>query len=168
VSRCAVGIGSNLGDRFAHLEAAIRGLSAVSSIVAVSSIYESAPVGGPEQDPYLNAVAVVETAAPPATLLRELLIIERARGRVRDERWGPRTLDLDLLLCDRRIVETRGLTLPHPRMRERRFVLDPLREVWPEAVMPDGSAVVPAGEAVFSQKIRRLERRIGAAQATRK
>jgi 2-amino-4-hydroxy-6-hydroxymethyldihydropteridine diphosphokinase len=168
VSRCAVGIGSNLGDRFAHLEAAVRGLAAVSTVVAVSSVYESAPVGGPEQGPYLNAVAVVDTAAPPAALLRELLIIERARGRIRDERWGPRTLDLDLLLCDRRTVGTRDLTLPHPRMGERRFVLDPLREVWPEAVLPDGSAVAPAGEEVSSQEIRRLERRIGAVQETRK
>lgn len=168
MSRCAVGIGSNLGDRFAHLDAALRGLSAVSTVVAVSSIYESAPVGGPQQDPYLNAVVVVETAAPPATLLRELFAIERARGRLRVVRWGPRTLDLDLLLCDRQTIATRELTLPHPRLRERRFVLDPLLEVWPDAVAPDGAAIAPTDGEVYAQEITRLDRRFAAAPATRK
>lgn len=145
----------------------MRGLRAVSSIVAVSSVYESAPVGGPEQGPYLNAVALIDTARPPAALLRNLLLIERARGRVRDTKWGPRTLDLDLLLYDRVSLDLPELTVPHPQIRNRRFVLDPLLEVWPDARMPDGSAVEPAVGTVAEQPLRRLEDEVLGAEAAR-
>jgi len=157
VSRCAVGVGSNLGDRIAHLTAALRGLRTVSTIVAVSSVYETAPVGGPDQGPYLNAVVLVETARPPIGLLRELLVIERTRERVRATKWAARTLDLDLLLCDRIAIDIDGLTLPHPEISNRRFVLDPLLEIWPDAVMPDGSAIEPAAGSVAEQVLERFE-----------
>ncbi len=156
MSRCAVGIGSNLGDRTAHLSAAIDGLSAVVAIVAVSSIYETAPVGGPDQGPFLNAVVVADTARTPRALLRELLLIERARGRLRVARWGPRTLDLDLLLWDRATIEEPGLRVPHPQLRNRRFVLEPLLEVWPDARMPDGSVVDAASDSVGRQDLQRV------------
>ena len=99
---------------------------------AVSSVYETAPVGGPDQGDYLNAVVLAETDLPPADVLERLLDIERGMGRERRERWGPRTIDLDLLVYGDRSVDVPGLTVPHPRMAERRFVLEPLAEVWPD------------------------------------
>ena len=161
MSRCAVGIGSNLGDRLAHIAAAINGLGAVSRVAGVSALYETAPIGGPEQGSFLNAVVVVDTAHTPVGLLRELLAIERARGRVRTTRWGPRTLDLDVILWDQERIAIPGLTVPHPRMTVRRFVLEPLLEVWPDARMPDGSAVAAAIGAVAAQELERLEAGIG-------
>ncbi len=148
------------------MHAAIEGLQAVSTVIAVSSLYESEPVGGPEQGPYLNAVAVVDTSRTPSGFLRALLAIERARNRVRRERWGPRTLDLDLLIFDRRTVAVDGLTVPHPRLCDRRFVLEPLLEVWPEVTMPDGTPVEPSGDAVYDQVISRLDEPFPAAQRT--
>lgn len=153
MSRCAIAAGSNLGDRLGHLNSAIGGLNAIGVIVGISSVYETAPVGGPEQEPFLNAVVLIDTAHTPIGLLRELMLIERSRGRIRNERWGPRTLDLDLILFGRRTIDIPGLTVPHARMGERRFVLEPLLEVWPEAVMPDGSAVTPTEESVWAQEI---------------
>lgn len=166
MSRCAIAAGSNLGDRLGHLNSAISGLNAVGAIVGISSVYETAPVGGPEQEPFLNAVVLIDTANTPTGLLRELMVIERSRGRVRNERWGPRTLDLDLILFSRRAVDEPGLTVPHPRMGQRRFVLEPLLEVWPEAVMPDGSAVTPAEESVRAQELVRTELVLGVAESS--
>ncbi|GMQ85428.1 MAG: 2-amino-4-hydroxy-6-hydroxymethyldihydropteridine diphosphokinase [Acidimicrobiia bacterium] len=145
MSLAAVGIGSNLGDRLANLVAATVGLGAEARLAGVSSIYETAPVGGPEQGPFLNAVAIVETARPAAALLESMLSIERARDRKRLVRWGPRSLDLDLLLFDAAMIDLPGLTVPHPRLLERRFVVEPLLEVWPEAVLPDGTSVGSIG-----------------------
>ncbi len=161
MSRCAIAAGSNLGGRSGHLNAAIDGLNAIGDVVAISSVYETAPIGGPEQGPYLNAVVLIDTARTPIGLLRELLLIERARGRVRHERWGPRTLDLDLILFDRLAVDEPGLTVPHPRMLERRFVLEPLLEVWPDARMPDGAAIAASTESVWTQEIRRIDMVLG-------
>ncbi len=160
MSRCAIGVGSNLGDRFGHLTAAMCGLSAIGHIAVVSSVYETAPVGGPKQDPFLNAVALIDTARSPTGLLREMLLIERSRGRVRLERWGPRTLDLDLVLFADREIDESGLTVPHPQMGNRRFVLEPLLEVWPGAAIPDGSPVTAAEESVWAQKIDRTDLRL--------
>lgn len=140
----------------AHLRAAVDGLSAVSRVASVSAVYETAPIGGPEQGPFLNAVVVVETAHTPRGLLRELLVIERSRGRIRDTRWGPRTLDLDLILWDRQKISEPGLAVPHPRMLDRRFVLEPLLEVWPDARMPDGSAIAASSSAVGLQDLERV------------
>lgn len=166
MSRCAIATGSNLGDRLGHLSAALDGLTAIGALAGISSVYETAPIGGPEQGPFLNAVVLIDTARTPTGLLRELLLIERARGRVRHERWGPRTLDLDLILFGRREIDEPGLTVPHAQMRHRRFVLEPLLEIWPDAVMSDGLAITPATESVWSQQLDRTELALGAADSS--
>jgi 2-amino-4-hydroxy-6-hydroxymethyldihydropteridine diphosphokinase len=142
-----IGLGSNLGDRKAHLDAAVAALSARSDCLlrAVSSYHETTPVGGPTgQGDYLNAAAAVETALEPLALLRVLQQIEYQEGRVRSVRWGARTLDLDLLLFGDRAIATPELTVPHPLMASRRFVLAPLAEVAPEAVDPVTGRTVAA------------------------
>jgi 2-amino-4-hydroxy-6-hydroxymethyldihydropteridine diphosphokinase len=135
-----VALGSNLGDRHSHIDAGIRGLGAIpaSALLAVSPVTETEPVGPVPQGPYLNAAAVVRTALPPREFLAALHAIERARGRERvlKERWGPRTLDLDLLLFGDEVIDEPAITVPHPRMHERRFVLEPLAAVAPDAVVP--------------------------------
>jgi 2-amino-4-hydroxy-6-hydroxymethyldihydropteridine diphosphokinase len=157
VTRAAIGLGSNLGDRARHITDAVGSLSQAGSLVRVSSLYETAPVGGPEQGPYLNAVAVIETDLPIRDLLMRCLDIEKEHGRERRERWGPRTLDLDVLLYGEQVVTGPDLTVPHPRMAERRFVLEPLLEAWPNAVLPDGTQVSGLLDAVTDQKVRKLE-----------
>ncbi len=135
-----VGLGSNLGDRAAQIEGAIAALGRAAGVTVrqVSSLHETEPVGGPPgQGMFLNAVALVETKLEPIELLRVLQQIEAQFGRERTVRWGERTLDLDLLLFEDRILETPELSLPHPRMRGRRFVLEPLVEVAPTAVDPE-------------------------------
>jgi dihydroneopterin aldolase/2-amino-4-hydroxy-6-hydroxymethyldihydropteridine diphosphokinase len=125
--RAIVALGSNLGDRAAYLRF---GLDRLSNVVAQSQVFETDPVGGPDnQGPYLNMVAVVDTDLDPFAMLRRLLQIESEAHRVRLERWGPRTLDLDLLFYDDYTIESEELTVPHPRFAERRFVLEPLSEV---------------------------------------
>jgi 2-amino-4-hydroxy-6-hydroxymethyldihydropteridine diphosphokinase len=155
--RIAVALGSNLGDRKAHLERAGQELEQrIGDVVASSSLWETAPVGGPEQGTYLNAVVVMDTDLAPRTVLDELLAIERLHGRERRERWGPRTLDLDLLLYGDRVVDSPGLTIPHPRLTERRFVLEPLLEAWPEARLPDGTVLAGCLPAVADQDVTRI------------
>jgi 2-amino-4-hydroxy-6-hydroxymethyldihydropteridine diphosphokinase len=146
MTRAHVGLGSNLGDRLATLDAAVRALDAdeLTHVMAVSRVYETEPVGGPEQDPYLNAVAVLETDRGPHQLLELLQATEAGLGRVRAERWGPRTADLDLLLYDGPPVDSPELTVPHPRARERAFVLVPLCDADPFASFPDGELAVAA------------------------
>jgi 2-amino-4-hydroxy-6-hydroxymethyldihydropteridine diphosphokinase len=146
VTRAYVGLGSNLGDRMAALDAAVRALDAdaYTHVMAVSQVYETEPVGGPAQGPYLNAVAVLETDRSPRELLELLLATEAGLGRVRGERWGPRTIDLDLLLYDGPPIDTPELTVPHPRAKERAFVLVPLVDADPFARFPDGEAAVEA------------------------
>jgi 2-amino-4-hydroxy-6-hydroxymethyldihydropteridine diphosphokinase len=107
----------------------------------VSPLYETEPVGGPEQDPYLNAAAVVDTALGARDLLDGCLDLERERGRERRERWGPRTLDIDLLLFGSETHREPGLTVPHPRLLQRRFALQPLVDAWPDAALPDGEVL---------------------------
>ncbi len=141
MTRAAVALGSNMGDRRANLEFAVRGLASCGEVVGVSDLYETAPVGGPEQGPYLNAVAIVDTTLPAEQLLAGLHDIERRRGRTRTIHWGPRTLDLDLLLYGRESHTSDSCMVPHPRMHERRFVVEPLLNVWPEAALPDGTRV---------------------------
>lgn len=134
-----IGLGSNLGDRRAFLEGATEALAATPGIVGlrVSAFRETEPVGGPAgQGAYLNAAALLETTLDPFELLRVLQAIETRFGRVRTIRWGERTLDLDLLLYGDRIIETSELTVPHPRLAERRFVLEPLSEIAPGAIEP--------------------------------
>ena len=134
-----LGMGSNLGDRRRNLEAALEALGAHPQIAvsATSSFLETDPVGGPPgQGRFLNAAAGIETDLAPEALLAELKRIERALGRRAGPRWGPREIDLDILLCGDTILETAALVIPHPRMRERRFVLAPLAEIAPDAHDP--------------------------------
>ena len=125
--RAYLGLGSNLGDRRAHLRAAV---AALPDVVAVSPVYETDPVGGPPgQDPYLNLVVALETALSPRNLLEVARTLEDAAGRVRTERHGPRTLDVDVLLVGDLTVRDDDLIVPHPRMWQRRFVLAPLADL---------------------------------------
>ena len=129
--RAFLGMGSNIGDRERHLADAVESLAGV---VAVSPIYETEPVGGPTQGPFLNVVVELETALSPRQLLGVAHRLESAAGRVRDERWGPRTLDVDVLLVGDLVVDEPDLVVPHPRMWHRRFVLAPLADLAPELV----------------------------------
>lgn len=129
VRRAVLSLGSNLGDRAAHLHSAVEALRAFGEVVAVSAVHETAPVGGPEQPDYLNAVVLLDTDLEPLVLLRQCQAIERAAGRVRGERWGPRELDIDLVVVGDLTCDTDELTLPHPRARKREFVLRPWLEV---------------------------------------
>jgi len=131
-----VGLGSNLGDRMTMLQMAVRRLEPLGRVTEVSSLYETEPVGYLEQPPFLNAVVALDTALAPADLMDGLLGIERDLGRMRSFPNAPRTLDLDLLTVDDIILETPELTLPHPRLRERAFVLAPLAEIAPGLVHP--------------------------------
>jgi 2-amino-4-hydroxy-6-hydroxymethyldihydropteridine diphosphokinase len=132
VPRAFLGLGSNLGDRVAHLGAAV---AALPDLVATSPVYETEPVGGPaDQGPYLNLVAQLQTMLDPEALLGVCRALETEAGRVREERWGPRTLDVDVLWVEGHEVDEPHLQVPHPRMWERRFVLAPLRDLAPDLV----------------------------------
>lgn len=134
--RAFLGLGSNLGDRRRHLDEAVRSLG--PAVINVSPIYETEPLGGPPgQDPYLNLVVEVETDLSPRALLGVCHRLESAAGRVRAERWGPRTLDVDILLIDGVTVDEPDLEVPHPRMAERRFVMVPLADIAPDLVPED-------------------------------
>ena len=139
MKRAFVGLGANLGDREATIRAAVGELGAQDGIevVAVSSLRETEPVGVGEQPPYLNGALELETTLPARDLLARLLEVERRFGRVRVAgEHGPRTLDLDLLLYGDEVVDEPGLNVPHPRLHERRFVLEPLAELAPGLVVP--------------------------------
>ena len=126
----AIALGSNLGDRAAHIAFAIDRLSRLLHQLRVSKLIDTAPAGVPEEQPrFLNAAATGATTLEPRALLDELLAIERLRGRERPYRFAPRTLDLDLILYGDRIVRESGLEVPHPRFRERPFVLEPLADI---------------------------------------
>lgn len=132
--RAFLGLGSNLGDRAAHLRAAVEALRRLGP-VAVSPVYETDPVGGPDdQGPYLNLVVELETGASPRELLDTCQQLETAAGRVRSVRWGPRTLDVDVLWVEGVTVDEDDLVVPHPRLWERRFVLAPLHDLAPDLV----------------------------------
>lgn len=134
-----IGLGSNLEDPVAQVTRALAELDAIegSYLLRNSSLYASPPMGPPDQPEYVNAVAGLLTTLTPEALLDALQAIEQAHDRVRGgERWGPRTLDLDLLLYDDRRIDTPRLTLPHPGLHQRAFVLQPLAEVAPELVVP--------------------------------
>ncbi|HEY5578460.1 MAG TPA: 2-amino-4-hydroxy-6-hydroxymethyldihydropteridine diphosphokinase [Acidimicrobiia bacterium] len=157
MTRVAVGLGSNLGDPGRQLQEARRRLQEVGEVVAVSSIYQTEAIGPPQAD-YLNMVMLLETELPPGELMARLLGIERSMGRQRRERLGPRVIDLDLLLFGDRTIEESGLKVPHPRMLERRFVLEPLMEVWPDARLPDGRPVADFLPLVAGQRVGQVPR----------
>jgi 2-amino-4-hydroxy-6-hydroxymethyldihydropteridine diphosphokinase len=156
MTRFAIALGSNVGARLDHLRRAVAELDRLGSVDAVSGVYETEPVGGPAQDPYLNAVAVLDTTSGPHDLLKALHGIEDGHGRVREVRWGPRTLDLDIVASDGGPVRDPDLEIPHPRAAERRFVLEPLCEVWPEAIMAEGLTAATARTLVSDQEVSRL------------
>lgn len=134
-----IGIGSNLGDREATISRALELLDdpPETRLRQVATVRETEPVGVVDQPPFLNTAVLLETTLGPRELLDRLLGIERSLGRVRTgERWGPRTLDLDLLLYGGAVLDEPGLTLPHPLLHERRFVLEPLHELAPDLVVP--------------------------------
>jgi 2-amino-4-hydroxy-6-hydroxymethyldihydropteridine diphosphokinase len=146
-----VGLGSNLGDRLGNLREAVRLLARRPGVEVrrSSRVYETDPVGGPEQPRYLNAVVEVFTRLGPRELLEACLGVERSMGRARTERWGPRLIDLDVLTYDREEVDEPDLTIPHPRMHERWFVLAPLLELDADPPLPGGRRVaslrIPGG-----------------------
>ena len=141
--KATIGLGSNMGDRFAYLQQALDSLNTVTGVQvhSVSPVYETDPVGGPEQENYLNAVAVLKTVLTPHQLLAETQQIEQEANRQRNERWGPRTLDLDLLAMDSEVIATRDLDLPHPRAHERGFVLLPWSMLDPDYLLPGYGSV---------------------------
>ncbi|MFM8302777.1 MAG: 2-amino-4-hydroxy-6-hydroxymethyldihydropteridine diphosphokinase [Actinomycetota bacterium] len=145
--RAYLGIGSNLGDRLAHLQLAIDGLAATDGVevVAVSPVYETDPIG-PEQPDYLNAVVAVDTTLTPRALLLVGQALEARAERVREQRWGPRTLDVDVVLFGDLVVDEADLCIPHLRWRERDFVLAPLADLgYPGIERRDWTGVRPTG-----------------------
>jgi 2-amino-4-hydroxy-6-hydroxymethyldihydropteridine diphosphokinase len=144
-----LGLGSNLGDRLSNLARAVTLLGDEPGVTLVrcSRVWETDPVGGPPQPDFLNAVVRAEVELTPHELLEACRRVESALGRVRDVRWGPRTIDVDVLLLDDRAIDEPDLVVPHPRMHERAFVLMPLLDVEPDPTLPDGRRVmdVPLG-----------------------
>ncbi len=155
-----IALGSNLGDRLQYLTEAVRRLCAAphTRLLRASSVYETAPQGKTDQPAFLNMVVEVWTELNPTDLLAHTQAVERSLGRVRLERWGPRTIDLDLLLYDRVRLREPDLELPHPRMRERSFVLTPLLELTPELALPgeEGRPLREALVQVADQEVARF------------
>ena len=154
-----IGLGANLGDRARQIDAACLDIAALpmTTLVARSALYASAPLDAPGGE-YLNAVARVRSALAPLELLRALQAIETRHGRVRPFAGAPRTLDLDLLLYGDLVLASDELTLPHPRLHERAFVLVPLAEIAPGLVVPGRGRVVDLCAAVSSQRVAKLDR----------
>ncbi|MCL5116288.1 MAG: 2-amino-4-hydroxy-6-hydroxymethyldihydropteridine diphosphokinase [Firmicutes bacterium] len=155
-----VGLGSNLGDRAGIIRAATEQVASLGSRAIVSSLYATAPIG-PPQPFYVNAVVRMSTIWTPAELLRLLQRIETRFGRCRRERWGPRTLDCDLLVYGRWTMNTPALTLPHPRLRERRFVLEPMAEIDAGLRLPGGTWVLEALAQTLEQEVKPLADAVG-------
>jgi len=149
-------LGSNIGDRARNLNAALDRLRALGDVIAVSSFYETEPVEFTSQRWFLNCAVTLDTHESPKQLLAGILDIEQQLGRRRARKKGPRTIDIDILLFGNSIVEEQGLTIPHPAMQERRFVLQPLAEIAPDALHP-----------VFKRTIRELRDALAPGQAVR-
>jgi 2-amino-4-hydroxy-6-hydroxymethyldihydropteridine diphosphokinase len=158
MARAYLGLGSNLGDKRAMLHEALRRLDETDGVrvAARSGFYRTPPWGKTDQDWFLNAAAAVETDLPPHELLAVCLDVERTIGRVRDEKWGPRLIDIDLLTYDGRELADETLTLPHPHLTQRAFVLVPLAEIAPD-LMIGGSSVTEALARVDSSGIERMD-----------
>ncbi len=154
--KAAIALGSNLGESLATLDSAIQFLDKTTGIKVknTSKWYKTKPVGGPPQPDYVNACALLMVDLEPHKLLETLLEIEQKFGRVRKEHWGPRTLDLDLILYDNLILDTPNLQIPHPRMKERAFVLVPLAEIAPNWIEPvSGKSITQLREEVDCSEI---------------
>jgi len=155
--RYVVGLGANLGDRLGTLKSAVSGLARSGTVVSVSDVYETAPVG-PAQPDFLNAAALLESRLAPVELLRALLELEKAHGRERRERWGPRALDLDLLFSPGLVLSTPELELPHPELTRRAFALTPLLDVLSDGRDPrSGVAYADLLAALDRRGVRRFE-----------
>jgi 2-amino-4-hydroxy-6-hydroxymethyldihydropteridine diphosphokinase len=159
VRRVVLSLGSNLGNRLEQLQGAVDALADTPDlrVLAVSPVYETDPVGGPEQSDYLNAVVVAEAPHSPRTLLERALAVERAFDRVRDVRWGPRTLDVDLVAVGDLVVDEPDLQVPHPRAGERAFVLVPWLDVDAAADLPGAGRVAGLVEALDVSGVRRRD-----------
>ncbi|MCI0689576.1 MAG: 2-amino-4-hydroxy-6-hydroxymethyldihydropteridine diphosphokinase [Sporichthyaceae bacterium] len=159
-ARAVLGLGSNLGDRLELLQGAVDALVDAPGIdvVAISPVYETEPVGGPaDQPPYLNAVLVVTTSMSALTLLERCLAVEDAFERVRDVRWGPRTLDIDVITYAEVVNPSAELTLPHPRAGERAFVLAPWHDIEPDAQLPGQGPIAELLAKLDTAGIRRID-----------
>lgn len=158
-NRLVLALGSNLGDRLGTLQRAVDALAATPGldVMAVSPVYETVPVGGPEQPDYLNAVVVAETSRAARDILRRAQAIEAAAQRRRDVRWGPRTLDIDVIVYGDEMSDDPALTLPHPRAHERAFVLAPWRDADPGAELPGYGRVAGLLEALPRHGVRRRD-----------
>ena len=154
-----IGLGSNLDDPVRQVRQALQELGGLArtQLLASSSLYRTAPIGKLDQPDFVNAVAMLDTALSPRELLQELLALEARHGRVRSERNGPRTLDLDLLLLGALVLHEPGLELPHPRMHERAFVLLPLEQVSPDAVIPGRGSVKDLAARLPDQGVTRID-----------
>ena len=155
MTRAYLGIGSNLGERLGYLQLAVDELASADGVivVGVSPVYETAPVGGPEQPDYLNAVVALDTTLTAHELLRVAQAVETEAERVRTVRWGPRTLDVDVLLVGDERIDTPDLVVPHPRMAERAFVVVPLAALdpsWRSRIPADSDAVRLTGLTLVS------------------
>jgi len=152
--RVYIGLGSNLDDPLSQVRAAIDELAALpqSRLHAVSPLYRTPPLGPADQPDYINAVVAVDTDLEPLTLLDELQRIEHYHGRVRSLRWGPRTLDLDLLLYGDRTIASERLIVPHPGLSERPFVIFPLQAIAPELILPDGTSLASLADKFAEQE----------------
>jgi len=150
-------LGSNVGDRSVNLRTAIDRLAALGDVIAVSSFYETEPVEFTSQPWFLNCVVKMDTEKMPKQLMASLLDLEQSMGRRRVQLKGPRTIDIDILLFGSSVIETKGLTVPHPAMHERRFVLEPLSEIAPDVRHP-----------VFKKTVRELLSRLPAGQSARR
>lgn len=157
MSQAVLALGANLGDPAAALQEAVDALASGGKVLAVSGVYQTAPVGGPPQPDYLNAVVLVETELSATELLALAHSVEAAAGRERLERWGPRTLDVDVIVYDDLVSADPSLTLPHPRAHERGFVLAPWAEVAPDAVLPGRGRIVDLLGTVDTSGVRRLD-----------
>jgi 2-amino-4-hydroxy-6-hydroxymethyldihydropteridine diphosphokinase len=158
-SRVVLALGSNLGDRLGALQSAVDALAAAGGleVVAVSPVYETAPVGGPSQPDYLNAVLIAETSLPPHGILRRTQAVEAALHRTREVRWGPRTLDVDVIAYGDEVSADPALTLPHPRAHERAFVLAPWHDADPDAELPCHGRVAGLLAAVGRHGVQRRD-----------
>lgn len=159
-ARAYIGIGSNLDDPISQVRRALEALNGIlaSCCVARSPLYRTSPLGGPPNQPdYINAVAALDTGLTPSQLLVVLQSLELAQGRIRNGRWGPRTLDLDVLLYDRLISDDPRLTLPHPRLHERAFVLYPLYDIAPDLIIPGQGPLSELLAHCSSQTLIRLD-----------